>query len=528
MKSILIFTLLILFGQQSFSQEGVPITKNKQFYIYGNTAVIGNNIVSKYVSEPFNNRDVINDEVKTKYVDIDNDYATFSSSQATLTLPQNSTRIVYAALYWSAIYKYEKGVLQPDGNKKIYKGDDSRRDTNVNKIKLKLPNSTYIPITGKIIYDDFYKKTFPNNTPYACYADITTLLKDIKQVNGDYTVANIKATQGYVSGGCSGGWLLYVVYEAPTDHPIYVTTYDGFIQVNKQNPSTIVFKDFKTQEEGFVKTNLTLASLEGDHKIKTDQCLVLNPKSNKYVALGNLLRRRKNFFNSKITYNEVEFEDRNPYSKNTLGFDLLQMKLPNPNNELISNNVDQITMKIKTKADRFYLFFTAFQTDISQVNYMQNKDKEQEIEFSIVESKNANKNIEKEIDSATIAKTKIIKTEVEEEEKPEIKEVSETILDPYQKTIANILHSPSIAIPELESGYYLVTNVFSKHSNTVGWVTFLKEKGYSPKVFTNPKNNWEYVYVLNDEDINLVYNRYKEIYKLYYFKDLWVLRVNLP
>lgn len=73
-----------------------------------------------------------------------------------------------------------------------------------------------------------------------------------------------------------------------------------------------------------------------------------------------------------------------------------------------------------------------------------------------------------------------------------------------------------------------MTNVFSKHTNTKLWVDLLKNKGYSPEVFTNPKNNWEYVYVFNDEDVNLVYNRYKEIYKLSYFKDIWIFRINLP
>ncbi len=68
-------------------------------------------------------------------------------------------------------------------------------------------------------------------------------------MNGDYTVADIQATQGYISGGCSGGWLLYVVYEAPSEHPIYVTTYNGFIQVNRRNHSDIVFKDFKTKKK---------------------------------------------------------------------------------------------------------------------------------------------------------------------------------------------------------------------------------------------------------------------------------------
>ncbi len=362
----------------AFSQEGIQIKKRKHFYLYGNTAVIGNNIVSEHAINPFNNNLMINDEVKMTYVDIDNDASTFSSSQATLNIPENSTKIVYAALYWSAIYKYDKGVLRRIGNKKKYKGVDLKRDTIVNKIKLKTPNNSYQTIIGEIVYDDYYKKVFPNNTPYVCYADITNILKETKVVSGAYTVANIKATQGYISGGCSGGWLLYVVYETPTDHPIYVTTYDGFIQVSKQYPSTIVFKDFKTKEEGFVKTNLTIATLEGDHRLKTDQCLVLNPKTNTYVALGNSLRDEKNLFNSKITFNEHEFKNRNPFSTNTLGFDLLQMQIPNPNNELISNNVDQITMQVKTKADRFYLFFTAFQTDISQLNYIQNKDKKLE------------------------------------------------------------------------------------------------------------------------------------------------------
>ncbi len=311
MKSILIFITIIFFGQQSFSQEGVPISINKQFYLYGNTAVIGNNIVSKHETEPFNDRKVINDEVKMKYVDIDMDETTFSSSQATLIIPENSSKIVYAVLYWSAIYKYDKGVLRRQGEKKIYKGNESNRDTNINKIKLKLPNSSYKTITGKIIYDDFTIKAFPNNTPYACYADITNLLNETKQVNGEYTLANIRATQGFISGGCSGGWLLYVVYEAPSDHPIYVTTYNGFIQVNKKNTSTIVFKDFKTQEEGFVKTNLTLATLEGDHRLKTDQCLVLNPKDSIYVALGNLLRRDKNFLIVRLLLMKMNLKTEN-------------------------------------------------------------------------------------------------------------------------------------------------------------------------------------------------------------------------
>jgi len=308
MKSILLFSLLFLNASIIFSQEVVQVKKNKQFYIYGSTTVIGNNIVSEHATNPFNDHLVMNDKLKMTYVDIDDDPSTFSSSQATLSLPENKTKIVYAVLYWSAIYKYDKGLLKRQGNAKKYKGDVSSRDNIVNKIKLKLPNNSYQKVIGKVIYDDFEKDVFPNNTPYACYADITNLLQGTSSVNGDYTVANIKATQGYVSGGCSGGWLLYVVYEAPTKQPVYVTTYNGFIQVSRQNHSNIIFKDFKTKEKGFVKTYLTLATLEGDQKLKTDQCLLFNPSDSTYVALGNSVRDSKNLFNSKITFNEFEFE----------------------------------------------------------------------------------------------------------------------------------------------------------------------------------------------------------------------------
>ena len=518
--------ILLLNACIIFSQEGVPIKKNKQFYLYGNTAVIGNNVVSNHETKPFNNRDVVNDEVKMKYVDIDKDETTFSSSQATLILPENSNKIVYAALYWSAIYRYDIGTLKTVGNSNKYAGDDTNRNYNVNKIKLKMPSSAYQTITGNIIYDDFHSKTFPNNTPYACYADITDLLNKSKQVNGDYTVANITATQGYVSGGCSGGWLLYVVYEAPTDHPIYVTTYDGFIQVNKQNPSMIEFKDFKTQEVGFVKTNITIATLEGDEKLNTDQILIMNPTNNSFVALGNSLRTEKNIFNSSITYNELELDNRNPFSKNTLGFDLLQMQLPNPNNELISNNVNQITMKIKTRKDRFYLFFTALQTDISEVNYKKNKGKDSEI--SSIDNDITKENNNFTADTLTQSEIIKIKTDTEIKE-PAIAIVKspEAITGPDQENISRVLQSPSIDIEGIASGYYLVTNVFSDHSNTLRWVSLLENKGYTPKIFTNPNNLWEYVYIYYDENINTTYDRYKETFELPYFKDIWIFRINL-
>jgi len=528
MKPYLFLIVLILNGFLSFSQEGTEIKRNKQFYIYGSTAVIGNNIVSKHPTKPFNDDLIVNDEVRMRYVDIDEDLRTFSSSQATLTLPENKTNIVYAALYWSAVYKYDYGFVELKDNAKVYTGNANTRNPVVNTIKLKIPNQPYQKIVGNVIYDDFKKDIFEKNTPYACYADITDLLKNNSEVNGDYTVANIEATEGYISGGCSGGWLLYVVYEAPTENPVYVTTYNGFIQVNRKNHSDIVFKDFKTKEEGFVKTHLTLAALEGDNQLKTDQCLILNPSDSTYVALGNSLRKVKNIFNSKITFNDLEFEDRKPFSTNTLGFDILQMELPNPSNELVSNDVDQITMQIKTNTDRFYLFFTAFQTDISQSNYIENKDNEEEAQS--LDSIN-NTIVEEKV--VLVDTTEVINIIVEEKKElipePEIiEEKPETTTDPAIKSVNEVLRSTPYTIPSLQEGYYLVTNVFSMPANTSKWKDELKTKGHIANSFVNPKNNWDYVYVFYSEDLDEIYAKYLELVKLSYFQDIWISKVNLP
>ena len=161
MKPFLIVILLIVNGFLSFSQEGTQIKRNKQFYIYGNTAVIGNNIVSKHATKPFNSELEINDEIKMTYVNIDRDPSTFSSSQATLKLPKNKTNIVYAALYWSAVYKYDYGEFKLKGNAKVYTGDESTRNPKVNVVKLKMSDKSYQAVVGK---DRPY-----NFCVYSCY-----------------------------------------------------------------------------------------------------------------------------------------------------------------------------------------------------------------------------------------------------------------------------------------------------------------------------------------------------------------------
>lgn len=509
---LILFVISTILG---YSQEGKKFSSNKKFYLKGNSTIIGNSIVSTDATKPFNDASEINDVLKMEYVDVDDDASTFSSSQATLKLSEDASNIKYAALYWSAVYKYDKGVRKIiNFEKLVYDGKDER-STNVNSILFKQPNGNYNTLTGSIIFDSYKTELFEDTKPYVCYADVTSLLKNANTINGIYTVANIKATEGYVSGGVAGGWLLYVIHEDEAETAKYFTTYNGFVGVDK-TATDIQFKNFKTDEVGNIKTSLLIGTLEGDQKYKTDNCAILDAEKKSFVLLSNKQRPGNNFFNSKITIEDETFLDRNPNSSNTLGFDVLKMSIPNENNNILSNNSSETTIRFKTRADGFYLFFVAFETEISPI-YMEGKSNEDTL--AVFENEELTDTIEVEKEEEIIV------------DKPEVSEPVKTIKTetpkPKKKSgLERIESLKSINIPNLAKGYYLVTNVFSVKENADNWIKTLEDKGHLPKSYINPKNNWNYIYLDNNKDASVIYQRQKELSKLDYFQDIWILKIN--
>ena len=85
----------------------------------------------------------------------------------------------------------------------------------------------------------------------------------------------------------------------------------------------------------------------------------------------------------------------------------------------------------------------------------------------------------------------------------------------------------SMTVPGLASGYYLVTNVFSVKENAIKWSKFLAEKSYSPQTFVNPRNNWNYVYIDNNTTLKPVYEKWKQYKGFEYFKEIWIMKINL-
>ena len=399
---VLVF-IVVSFISNSYGQEYTPFTRvypsgdnfRYQTNIKGDLTFIANNILNRQAEDityghyegsgwsqrfvvdsivpgpgpnvPYNDTggsSTSNDASNMRYIDIDNDDNTFSSSSAELDFPETDCNIIrYAALYWSATYPSEE-ANQPIG---------TNRQNDFNQVKLKIPGSTaYTDITAdEILYDGFTAPDNQNraNSPYACYADVTSLITPLADPSGEYTIANIRSVQGSLAvangsprGGAAAGWTLVIVYENPTLRGKLITTFDGFARVNATNTNIeIDYSGFKTIPAGPIEAVIGVAALEGDNAIGNDELYIeakLNPGFNR---IGNTQNEAGNFFKGNISILDVISTNRTPNSINTLGYDTDILRL---NNGMIPNNETDATFRFTSTQDQYYPFFNSFNIEI--------------------------------------------------------------------------------------------------------------------------------------------------------------------
>lgn len=128
-QSYLFLALLLPLFQVSFSQNGnQPFKVRDDFEINGDIAIIGNQIVNREENKekpniPFNEvseKARFNDRFVMKYVDVDTNDHTFSSSSATLALNSGKKRnLLRAGLYWSATYPHTFSEKRKKTNSKL-------------------------------------------------------------------------------------------------------------------------------------------------------------------------------------------------------------------------------------------------------------------------------------------------------------------------------------------------------------------------------------------------------------------------
>lgn len=524
-----VFILFLLISGVVFSQDLTTFKRQKDFYLNGDATVIGNNILNKDATRAFNNSRVQNNDVRMRYVDIDKDNSTFSSSASILTLPNDIQNIEYAALYWSGTYPYNEGNKQRVGREYKFKKTDSLKDSNFNIIKLKVPNSSYKNITGKVIFNGAESKKHTENAPYVCYADVTNILKFAKTKNGLYTVANVRASVGFIPGGSSAGWMLYVVYKSPTKYPKYISTYSGFKYVANKRPVSIKFKNHESSiNVDDVKTSIVIAAMEGDATLNGDECAIYNPKKGIHHQLSSGYRRKNNFFTSTISTSGLKSLDRSPGSRNTLGYDLIELDLPNNKDETIIKKNNNTILRFKTASDEFFVFFTAFKTEIlEEINV--NTNVPEVAVVAIEDNSNGQGNVKG--NNTTIASPKSTK-KLDNKIVKNKKTLNKTLfgrltLETKQKVFNEYAKQKSIIITDLRSGYYIVSNIVNNENESRNWIKKLREEGFRGRQFKMPNKNLRYVYTFVSEDLNKVLDELIALHKNQKFKKATILKVNM-
>ncbi|WP_019670866.1 T9SS type B sorting domain-containing protein [Eudoraea adriatica] len=375
-----LFTCVVLFSFVGISQEFNNFEVRYQNNLRGDLTFIANNIVNRDGgtgnSEPedaYNstgNSSTYNDWLDMQYIDVDGDPSTFSSSSATFNFPQASCNLIrYAGLYWSATYPSAQAG-QPLG---------AGRQNDFNQVKLMVPGGAYVDVVAdEILFDGFTSgdASVTQNSPYACYADVTALITPLADPSGDYTVANIRSVVGSLSpgGGAAGGWTLVVVYENPTLSGKLITTFDGFARVRSANPSVdINYSGFNTIPVGPVRANIGAAALEGDNRITGDRMRIRAASNPGFTTISNAVNPANNFFNSNITLDGAITNNRTPNSVNTLGYDTDMFLLNNPLNSVIPNAETDATFRFTSSGDQYYPFFNSFNVEIIEPNIVVEK-----------------------------------------------------------------------------------------------------------------------------------------------------------
>ena len=298
-------------------------------------------------NDPYNlteNASDFNDNLNMQYIDIDGDNATFSSSSATLNIPDIDCALVrYAGLYWSAVYV-------------------NNNRSNIDDIKFKIPGGAYQDITAdEIIFDGNGDADFGYYSPYAAYKDVTAMVAGMGNPNGDYFVANVRASTGSsISGGISGGWKMVVVYENPNlPGDKFITTFDGYAGIKSGESVDIPINGFTTLPAPFtVNADMGVAALEGDNRIGGD-ALQINANGS-FTTLSNGENPATNFFNSSISIYDTQFTTRNPNSINTLGWDADLFQILNNGNSVIPNDATSAILRATSSQDKYDIFYAAF------------------------------------------------------------------------------------------------------------------------------------------------------------------------
>ncbi len=327
--------------------------------LYGNIKLIGNVVLcEKSGGNCVPNSTKANNDVRTYYVDVDNNSSTFNSSSADLVLRPDA-KIKYALLSWQGRTENISECIRTETQCTRYWSNGTCRTwsnicveerTNINRLKLKTPLSpNYTEIDaldgGKCFY---------NGESYQCYKNITNLIKD----SGTYTVADLYVDEGQTN--YYGAWALTVAYEDLQDSYKNLSLFTGYKNVQDSTGYRRVdinISGFLTPASGNVNSELFVFAGEGDLPYRDDKFQLTDKIGNfQNVDASNI----NNVFNSSINNGTP----RNPTLNNNMGIDIDVFSVGTTGSNIISNSQTSTTIRLETSGDQYYPGMVAFATEL--------------------------------------------------------------------------------------------------------------------------------------------------------------------
>lgn len=271
-----------------------------------------------------------------------------NASSADLILPVAGTNTIkFARLYWGG---------------RVTRSSITANAANLKTVKLRKGSSgAYANVTALGV--DTIALNEAAGVGYQSYADVTSFINS--NGAGTYTVADIVAATGGVTGGNFAGWSIVVVYENNAQADYYSTRiYDGYMKIYSGGSSTsvpVTLNGFDAPGSALAASDayLTTFAWEGDANLAASS---LNPAGDFLQINGNAFtdanNPASNIWNGTISTNGSMVTTKNPNYVNQFGIDIDQMQVGAGYG--IQPNASQVGITFGTEADQYFPSAFAF------------------------------------------------------------------------------------------------------------------------------------------------------------------------
>ena len=290
-----------------------------------------------------------NNSFDMRWLDVDSDSSTFTSSSATLSVPTGS-RVLFAGLYWTGLNRKGEAISGANGFKAV--PQDPPSVASIGTVKLKTPGAAgYTSVTAAGA--DVNTASIAVGGGYGAFADVTSIVTAAGP--GTYTVADVQTGTG---GNSYAGWSLVVAY-SDSDEPLRnLSVFDGLQVVSGTQQIDIPLSGFKTPSSGPVNTTVGVVAAEGDAGATGDY-LTVNER-----LLTDAVHPANNTENSTIANRGSQVTTKNPDWRNNLGYDASLFSADG----FLPNSASSAIFRAKTNGDTYAPQAITFATELFSPN----------------------------------------------------------------------------------------------------------------------------------------------------------------